>query len=85
MNPTVEKLMTAGAVALAGLVAGKVLEKGWKLVTGHEAPVDFDDGETSIPEFVIYAAVSGAILAVARASVQKGTKRYLGRGPAKAS
>lgn len=75
MNATTQKLVTAGTVALAGLVAAKVLEKGWKLVTGHEAPIDFDDDRTSVSEFVIYAAVSGAILAVARAATQKQTKK----------
>lgn len=75
MNVNAEKLLTAGAVALAGLVAGKVLEKGWSLVTGHDAPIDFDDGETTISEFVIYAAVSGAVLALARAATQNRTKK----------
>lgn len=73
-----QKLLTAGAVAVAGIIAGKVLEKGWKLVTGHEAPIDFDDDETTIPEFVIYAAVSGAVLAIARAATQRQAGKMIG-------
>lgn len=75
-----QKLLTAGAVALAGLVAGKILEKGWKAVTGHEAPIDFDDDQTTIPEFVIYAAVSGAVLAIARAATQRQATKMITRG-----
>lgn len=77
MNLNAEKLLTAGAVALAGLVAGKVLEKGWKIVTGHEAPIDFDDDQTTISEFVIYAALSGAVLAVARAATQTRARKMV--------
>ncbi|SNU01846.1 Protein of unknown function [Ruaniaceae bacterium KH17] len=81
MNSNAQKIVVAGAVALAGLVAGKVLEKGWKAVTGHAAPVDFSDDQTTISEFVIYAAVSGALLALARAATQSQTQKMFAQVP----
>src|SRR5690625_3957182 len=53
----------------------------WKAVTGHEPPTgDPDDGEISIGELVVFAAVSGAVVAFARAFATRGAAKWMGSG-----
>jgi hypothetical protein len=51
-------------VALAaGLVAQKAVSAGWRLIRGTD-PTDDDD--SSLPEILVFAAVSAATVAVAK-------------------
>lgn len=70
------KLVSAGSMALAGLVAGKIVEIGWKAVTGKPAPVDPDDPGVSAAEIIVFAAVSGALLGLSRQIAALGAKRW---------
>lgn len=79
MNP--QKLIATVATLGAGLVATKAISLAWKGVTGHEPPKSIDDdGEISIVEVVIFAAVSAAVASFVRAYVTRGTKRWMDAG-----
>lgn len=80
MNPN--KLIAAGVTFAAGLIATKALSLAWKGVTGHEPPKAIDDdGEISVAEIVVFAAVSGAVAAFIRAYVTRGTAKWLSDSP----
>ena len=75
-----QKVVTTVAVIVAGLVANKVLGAAWKGVTGHEPPLDEKDGEAPIAEIVLFAAISGALVALARAYANRGATKWLASG-----
>lgn len=70
------KLVSAGSMAIAGLVAGKIVEIGWKAVTGKGAPIDPDDPGVSVAEIIVFAAISGALLGLSRQAAALGAKRW---------
>ncbi len=70
------QVLSAVAVGLAGIVAWRVAELGWKAVTGHSAPTDPDEPGTSVAELVVFAAVSGALLGLARQLAVLGARRF---------
>ena len=77
MNP--QKLIATVVTLGTGLVATKAISLAWKGITGHEPPraIDDADGEISITEVVLFAAVSAAVAAVIRAFVTRGTVKWL--------
>ena len=77
MNLTL-KIANAASMAAAGLVAGKIVEIGWKTITGHPAPTDPDDPQVTFAELATFAIVSGALLGLARVMTQRGTSRMFG-------
>jgi hypothetical protein len=73
-----QKLLTTALTLASGLVATKAIALAWKGVTGHAPPKAIDDdGEISIAEVVIFAAVSGAVAAFLRAYLTRGTAKWL--------
>jgi hypothetical protein len=76
VNP--QKLIATVATLGAGLVATKAISLAWKGITGHEPPKAIDDdGEISIVEVVVFAAVSAAVAAMVRAYIQRSTTKWL--------
>ncbi|QOR70378.1 DUF4235 domain-containing protein [Ruania alkalisoli] len=77
----ISKLVTTLAAIAAGIAANKLLTMGWKAATGHEPPTgDADDGEISLGELVVFAAVSGAVVTFARTFATRGAKKWLDSG-----
>lgn len=74
------KLVSAGSAVVAGLIASKVLDIGWKAVTGHKPPGDDDDPAVSLAEIIVFAAVSGAVVGLSRQLAQTGAAKWYG-GP----
>ena len=72
------KLASAGATAVAALVASKATETGWRFITGHDAPHGDDDDEVSVLQVVVFAAVSAAAVALARRYAVRGAKKWYG-------
>lgn len=70
------KVVSAVSMGLAGVVAGKIVDIGWKAFTGRGAPVDPDDPGVSVAEIIVYAAISGALLGLARQVAALGAKRW---------
>lgn len=67
------RLATLGVTALAGMIASKVLAKVWMKATGHETPDDPASDDISTKEIIAFAAISGALAAVAQAAANRGT------------
>ncbi|TDE99017.1 DUF4235 domain-containing protein [Occultella glacieicola] len=74
-----QKIVTTVAAIAAGFAANKVIELAWKGVTGHEPPTA-DDGEISLTELVVFAAVSGAVVAFARTFATRTAGKWLSSG-----
>lgn len=72
------KLATAGSLAIAGLIANQVVDKGWKLVTGHSSPQGEDEDEARVAELIAFAVISGVLVSLTRRYALKGTKKFLG-------
>ncbi|QDB80492.1 DUF4235 domain-containing protein [Georgenia sp. 311] len=75
------KIVSTGSAVVAGILANKLLDLGWKAVTGHAPPGD-DDGDPSVSftEIVVFAAVSGAVVGLTRQLAQRGAAKWYG-GP----
>ncbi|WP_108718833.1 DUF4235 domain-containing protein [Miniimonas sp. S16] len=72
-----QKIVQTVAVMAAGFVATRVLNLVWKRVFGHKPPGTVDDEQdSSLREIVLFAAVSGAIAALARAGATKAAVRF---------
>lgn len=70
------KIASAGAMGLSALVAGKVVEGGWKLVTGHDVPHE-DDDEVALAPLLAFAALSAVAVALAQRFTMKRAKRFV--------
>lgn len=73
-----QKILTTLSVLAAGFVATKALDLVWRKATGHQPPTVDDDAP--LREIVIFAAVSGALAALARSGASKATSKYLTSG-----
>jgi hypothetical protein len=60
------KIIGGGAAVVSGIAAKKILNSGWKLATGSEPPSNPEHPDTSWPEAVSWAVVSGAVIGVVR-------------------
>ena len=76
---------TALAVGSAA-VAKKVSEGGWKAVMASDPPANPEDPDTTLAEAIAWAAISGAIIALARMLATRQWTQYYakstGRRPA---
>ena len=66
MPTPVWKLLSIVFRLVALAVVDKALLVGWKAVTGREAPEEPESPEVSTGEAVVFAALSGALVAVVR-------------------
>jgi hypothetical protein len=60
----------------AAAVARKVIDKGWKATTGKNPPENPADPDVSTSEAVAWAAVTGALIALARMFAQRRAAGY---------
>ncbi|MBV9099278.1 MAG: DUF4235 domain-containing protein [Frankiaceae bacterium] len=65
------KLMATIAALVGALVARKSLTMVWKLATGNEPPANPEHPTVTWPEAAAWAAVSGAVVGLARMVAQK--------------
>lgn len=75
----VDKLILIGTSALAAWLAQKLLSAVWRKTTGHDAPKDPVDNESTIPAIVGFAAVTGAVAALSRIAANKGARKVTAR------
>lgn len=69
-------LVVAGAVSWA---AQKAIGTAWKAAFGHQPPKPEDDGDSRLGEVVAAAAITGAVVALARVLATRGTARFAAR------
>lgn len=88
MNNLVEKLIATGITIGGGIVGAKLVEFGWKAVTGHDAPKDLDDTEENLVSAISFAVISAGISAIIRVTSKRGAhsavKRIQARSASKA-
>lgn len=75
----VDKLILVGASAAAAWAAQKLLSAIWKKSTGHEAPKDPLNNESTIPAIVGFAAITGAVAALSRIVASRGARKVTAR------
>ncbi|MDO5700103.1 MAG: DUF4235 domain-containing protein [Bowdeniella nasicola] len=72
------KVVSAGAMGIAGTLASKVVTTGWKAVTGHNPPEDPEDPGVQLAEVLTFALISGALMGLARQLALTGASRWYG-------
>ncbi len=71
------------AALLAATVARKGLNATWKAATGKEPPANPADPEVDLAEALLWAAVSGTLVAVARMLATRRAADYYARSTGK--
>ncbi len=71
------------AALLAATVARKGLSASWKAATGKEPPANPADPEVALSEALLWAAVSGTLVAVARMLAARRAADYYARSTGK--
>jgi hypothetical protein len=71
------KIVTAVAAILAGMAANRILSSSWTAATGRPAPTDAEHPDTDLKEAILFAVVSGAIVALARLVAVRGATKYV--------
>ncbi|WP_313023364.1 DUF4235 domain-containing protein [Mobilicoccus sp.] len=66
MSDKVFKIVGTGLAVGAGVLAKKVSEGGWKAVMANDPPANPEDPDTTLAEAIAWAALSGALIALAR-------------------
>ena len=67
------KLMTMVVSVLSGMLAGAIFKRVWKVAAGEEEAPTATDVRRGWPEVLTAAALQGAIFAVVKAAVDRGT------------
>ncbi len=70
------KVLAGVATVSAGIAAQKALTSGWRVATGREPPGHPESPETSLVEAVAFAALSGALLNLARVLATRQAAKY---------
>jgi hypothetical protein len=68
-------LVRYGAIIAAGFAVDRVVTMGWRAASGHEPPSDPEDIDTHTGEVILYAVVSGALIALARVLAIRGAAK----------
>ena len=76
----VAKLVGAGTAIAAAFVVNQVLAQAWKAKTGHKPPKAEDEGDASLVEVAVAAALTGALVSIARVLATRGTARIAAKG-----
>lgn len=70
------KIIGTAAALLAGEAAHKGLSAAWKLATGDHPPTIPEDPDTSWGRAIAWAAVSGAVIGLARLVAARSAAHY---------
>jgi len=78
-STTVDKIVGLAAAGVAAIVAQKVVGLIWKASAGHQPPKPEDEGDNAVAEIVAAAAITGAVMAIARVLAARGASRVSAR------
>lgn len=70
------KALSMGATLLATKAATTIATKGWRAATGRPVPVKSDYGKNTNKDVVIYTALSAALMAGAKAALERKAADY---------
>jgi Protein of unknown function (DUF4235) len=73
MIKLVYKAVSMLAGVLGGVLAGTVFKQAWKVAAGQDEVPQATDARRGWPEVLLAAALQGAIFALVRAAVDRGT------------
>lgn len=76
---TLAKVTGAVAAVSAAWVAQRAVSLAWRAWTGHRPPRAEDEGDSRFAEVAAAAAITGALVALARVSATRGTARLSAR------
>lgn len=80
MSDKLWSLATTGTAIGGGIMARKVIEKGWALVTDGTVPDNPESPEVNWGEAIAFALISGAVVQLARVMINhKSTQAYAKR------
>jgi hypothetical protein len=65
------KIMVGAGAAVSGIVARKVLDKGWKTATGKEPPTNPEHLDVKWSEAATWAVASAGVVALVRLAAQR--------------
>ncbi|MCW2505225.1 MAG: hypothetical protein JWO79_3509 [Actinomycetia bacterium] len=86
MNKLVFKPVSLAAGVAGGVIAGAVFKQVWKRIAGEDDTPNATDEERSWGEILAAAAIQGAIFALVKAAVDRGSaegvKKISGTWPA---
>jgi hypothetical protein len=66
MSTQMWRALSLAFTVAAGAVAQKAIATGWQIATGHTPPTKPESPEVGTTEAVVFAALAGALLNVAR-------------------
>jgi hypothetical protein len=66
MSTQLWRALSLAFTVAAGAVAQKTIATGWRIATGHTPPTKPESPEVGTREAVVFAALAGALLNVAR-------------------
>ena len=73
MNKLMYKPISLGASVLGGVLAGAIFKKVWQLAAGGQEAPKATDAERGWTEVLVAAALQGAVFAIVKATVDRGT------------
>lgn len=73
------KVLAGGAAVLAAILARKVLVSGWRSARHADPPANPADPSTSWGEAITWAALTGALVGIARMVAQRGAAQSWNR------
>jgi hypothetical protein len=73
MIKVVHKLVGLGVSVLGGMLAGAIFKQAWRLAAGEDEAPKATDARRGWPEVLVAAALQGAIFALVKAALDRGT------------
>ncbi len=70
------KLLGSGSALVAGVVVARMLDAAWATATGHKPPTRPENPDIGGPEALMWAAVSGMAIGVAKTYATRRAAQY---------
>lgn len=69
------KVINFAVASVAGILSDSVTKRGWRIVTGRNPPQD-DDLEVGLTELIVFAVLSGILLALTKRFTMKAAAKW---------
>jgi hypothetical protein len=73
VNKLIYKAISLGTSIVAGLLAGQIFQRVWRLTARQDEAPKATDADRSWTEVLAAAALQGAVFGIVRAAVERGT------------
>lgn len=75
-DPKIFSILSLGAALLAATVARRGISSAWRAATGKNPPANPADPDVNVREALLWAAVSGTLIAIARMLASRRAANY---------